>query len=63
MAQFALRFVVSDARVSTVILGARNPEQARTNSAAAMLGPLSDLERGAVDGVVPPGGGRKIWPA
>jgi aryl-alcohol dehydrogenase-like predicted oxidoreductase len=42
MAQFALRWIVDQPQVSVVIPGARNPEQARGNAAAADLAPLSD---------------------
>jgi aryl-alcohol dehydrogenase-like predicted oxidoreductase len=40
MAQWALRFVLDQPGVSVVIPGARNPEQARSNAAAARLAPL-----------------------
>lgn len=40
MAQTALRWVIDQPGVSTVIPGARNPEQARGNVAAADLAPL-----------------------
>ena len=40
MAQTALRWVIDQPGVSTVIPGARNPEQARANVAAADLAPL-----------------------
>ena len=63
MAQFALRFVRSHPAVSTVIPGAKNRRQAEANSAAGLRPVLSDQERAAVDRLVPPGGGRKIWPA
>jgi aryl-alcohol dehydrogenase-like predicted oxidoreductase len=63
MAQFALRFVRSHPAVSTVIPGARNRRQAESNSSAGVQPLLSDHEREAVDRLVPPGGGRKIWPA
>lgn len=63
MARFALRFVMSNPAVSTVIPGARNESQARANAQAALEPLLSDTELGEVDGLVPPGGGRKIWPA
>ena len=47
LAQFALRFCYSDPGVSTVIPGAKDPEQARQNATAGELGPLdaSTLER------------------
>lgn len=40
MAQFALRWIIDQDGVSTVIPGARNPGQARANAAAAGLAPL-----------------------
>ncbi len=63
MAQFALRFVRSHPAVSTVIPGAKDRRQAESNAAAGYLNLLTDQEREAVDRLVPPGGGRKIWPA
>ncbi|HZE04661.1 MAG TPA: aldo/keto reductase [Solirubrobacteraceae bacterium] len=42
LAQFALRWVIDQPGVSTVIPGARNPEQARANAASASLPPLRD---------------------
>jgi aryl-alcohol dehydrogenase-like predicted oxidoreductase len=47
MAQFALRWVIGFDDVSTVIPGAKSPEQARANAAAADLPPLpaATLER------------------
>jgi aryl-alcohol dehydrogenase-like predicted oxidoreductase len=41
MAQFALRWIIEQPGVTVVIPGARNPEQARANAAAADLRPLS----------------------
>jgi aryl-alcohol dehydrogenase-like predicted oxidoreductase len=41
MAQFALRWIVDQPGVTVAIPGARNPEQARANAAAADLRPLS----------------------
>ncbi len=41
-AQLALRWIVDQPGVSTVIPGARNAEQARANAAAADLAPLPD---------------------
>src|SRR5947209_1565417 len=41
LAQFALRWVIDQPGVSTVIPGARNPEQASGNVAAAAVAPLS----------------------
>ena len=63
MAQFALRFVRSHPAVSTVIPGAKDRRQAESNSVAGLAPLLSDAERAAVDRLVAPGGGRKIWPA
>ena len=40
MAQFALRWVIDQPGVSTVIPGARNPDQVRGNAASAALAPL-----------------------
>ncbi|MGH2910121.1 MAG: aldo/keto reductase [Solirubrobacteraceae bacterium] len=48
LAQFALRWVIDQPGVSTVIPGARNPEQARQNAAAAEAAPLSQAQ---LDGV------------
>lgn len=42
LAQFALRWIIDQPGVSTVIPGARNPEQVRANAAAAALPPLRD---------------------
>ena len=63
MAQFALRFAITHPAVTTVIPGARNRKQAGSNTAAGRRPPLSDTQMAAVDAIVPPGGGRKIWPA
>src|SRR5690349_1125416 len=41
MAQFALRWIIDQPGLTVVIPGARNPEQARANAAAADLAPLS----------------------
>ena len=48
MAQWALRWVLDQPGVSVVIPGARNPEQARANAAAASLPPLSADDLAAV---------------
>jgi aryl-alcohol dehydrogenase-like predicted oxidoreductase len=42
LAQFALRWVIDQAGVSTVIPGARNPEQVAQNANAASLAPLRE---------------------
>jgi aryl-alcohol dehydrogenase-like predicted oxidoreductase len=51
MAQFALRWIIDQPGVSTVIPGARNAEQARGNVAAASLAPLSEEQQAAVQEV------------
>ncbi len=63
MAEFALRFVRSNPAVSTVISGARDARQSRMNAAAAQAPLLSEAEMQGIDAIVPPTGGRKIWPA
>ena len=50
-AQAALRWVIQQPGVAAVIPGARNPEQARQNAAAAGLPPFSDGELGAIAGI------------
>jgi len=51
MAQFALRWIVDQPGVTTVIPGARNAEQARGNAAAAGLAPLTGEQQAAVQEV------------
>ncbi len=51
LAQFALRWVVDQPGVSTVIPGARNPEQVASNVAAASLPPLRDEQLAGVSDV------------
>jgi aryl-alcohol dehydrogenase-like predicted oxidoreductase len=48
LAQFALAWILTQPAVSTVIPGARNPEQARANAAAAALAPLDEEALAAV---------------
>jgi aryl-alcohol dehydrogenase-like predicted oxidoreductase len=48
-AQEALRWVIQQPGVSTVIPGARNPRQARQNAAAASLPPLTPAELGRIE--------------
>jgi aryl-alcohol dehydrogenase-like predicted oxidoreductase len=48
LAQLALRFVLDFDAVSTVIPGAKTPEQARANAAAASAGPLSAKTHAAI---------------
>jgi aryl-alcohol dehydrogenase-like predicted oxidoreductase len=47
-AQFALRWVIDQPGVTSVIPGARSVAQARTNAAAASVQPLDDASRAAV---------------
>lgn len=42
MAQFALRWILMFPEVTTVIAGAKNPQQAEDNSNAALLAPISN---------------------
>jgi aryl-alcohol dehydrogenase-like predicted oxidoreductase len=48
-AQVALRWVTQQPGVTTVIPGARNPEQARQNAAAAALPPISEHTLGRIE--------------
>jgi aryl-alcohol dehydrogenase-like predicted oxidoreductase len=48
LAQLALRWILDFDEVSTVIPGARTPEQARANAAAAALAPLPQETRRAI---------------
>ncbi|MGH3417856.1 MAG: aldo/keto reductase [Actinocrinis sp.] len=50
-AQFALRWILDQPAVSVVIPGARNPQQARGNAAAADVPPLSTETHNAVQAV------------
>jgi aryl-alcohol dehydrogenase-like predicted oxidoreductase len=63
LTQLALRFSVSHPAVSVSIPGAKTPSQLRENLRAALLPPLTPAELAAIDRIVLPGGGRKIWPA
>lgn len=58
MAQFALRWILDQPGVSTVIPGARNADQARANAAAAGFAPLPapvhDAVRAVYDDLVRP---------
>ncbi len=58
LAQFALRWVIDQPGVSTVIPGARNVDQVRANAAAAELRPLSEAQLAGVrevyDGLIRP---------
>jgi aryl-alcohol dehydrogenase-like predicted oxidoreductase len=50
-AQWALRWVIQQPGVTTVIPGARNPGQARQNAAAAGLPPLPQAQLDAIEGL------------
>lgn len=63
LAQLALQFVLANPAVTTVIPGGKNVAQVDANAAAAALPPLTSEQVGAIDAIVAPGGGRKIWPA
>lgn len=51
MAQFALRWILDQPGVTVTIPGARNPEQARANAAAADLAPLPEETLDAVKNI------------
>ena len=51
LAEFALRWVIDQAGVSTVIPGARNPEQVRGNADSASSPPLRDEQLAGVKDV------------
>lgn len=59
LAQLALRFVLAHPAVTTVIPGIKDPSQAEANIAAG----TKSISVADIDQIVPPGGGRKIWPA
>jgi aryl-alcohol dehydrogenase-like predicted oxidoreductase len=59
LAQLALRFVLAHPAVTTVIPGIKDPSQAEVNIAAV----TKDISVAGIDQIVPPGRGRKIWPA
>ena len=63
LAQTALGFILSNPAVGVVIPGGRAPYQVNENVKTGLLGKLSGYELAAIDAIVPPGGGRKIWPA
>jgi aryl-alcohol dehydrogenase-like predicted oxidoreductase len=63
LAQLALQFVLSHPAVTTVIPGAKTVQQLEQNVAVGHMSPLSREILDQIDAIVPPGGGRKIWPA
>ena len=63
MAQLALQFVLAHPAVTTVIPGAKTVRQLEQNVAVGQMAPLGKEILASIDEIVPPGGGRKIWPA
>ncbi|MDZ7844011.1 MAG: aldo/keto reductase [Anaerolineales bacterium] len=63
LAQLAIQFVLAHPAVTTVIPGAKTDRQLEENVAAGKLPPLTEEELAHIAEIVPPGGGRKIWPA
>lgn len=63
LAQLAIQFVLAHPAVTTVIPGAKTDRQLEENVAAGKLPPLTEEELALIAEIVPPGGGRKIWPA
>lgn len=63
LAHLALQFTLHHPAVTTVIPGIKDVKQAQSNIAAGLLPPLGPEELAVIDQLVPPGGGRKIWPA
>jgi aryl-alcohol dehydrogenase-like predicted oxidoreductase len=63
LAQLALQFTMAHPAVTVVIPGAKTRAQLADNLKAVQLPPLSAGDLTAIDGIGPPGGGRKIGPA
>lgn len=63
LAQLALQFTLAHPAVSTVIPGVKTVAQMEANLQAGLLPPLTAAELEHIAAIVPPGGGRKIWPA
>jgi aryl-alcohol dehydrogenase-like predicted oxidoreductase len=63
LARLALQFVLANPAVTTVIPGVKNVAQAKVNLQTRLLDPLAQKELAFIDTIVPPAGGRKIWPA
>ncbi len=61
--QLALRFTLQHPAITTVIPGIKNITQADKNIRAGFQPPLEGAFMQQIDALVPPGGGRKIWPA
>lgn len=63
LAQLALQFTLAHPAVTTVIPGIKTVAQMEANLSAGLLPPLTEQELAHIAAIVPPGGGRKIWPA
>lgn len=63
LAHLALQFVLNHPAVTTVIPGIKDVSQAEKNIYAGLLPPLNADEMDFINNLVPPGKGRKIWPA
>ncbi|TFG48834.1 MAG: aldo/keto reductase, partial [Anaerolineales bacterium] len=63
LAQLALQFVLAHPAVTTVIPGAKTVQQLEQNVAVGHLPPLGKDILVQINEIVPPGSGRKIWPA
>lgn len=63
LGQLAVRFLLANPAVSMVIPGGKNARQLTSNLAVLKMPPMGSEEMKAIDAIVPPGGGRKIWPA
>jgi aryl-alcohol dehydrogenase-like predicted oxidoreductase len=63
LAQLALQFTLAHPAVSTVIPGIKNERQLMANLGAGQLPALTSTELDQIAAVVPPAGGRQIWPA
>ena len=51
MIELAIRYVIGDADVATVLLGAASPAEVEESVASALEGPLPDDIKGAIDGL------------
>jgi len=61
--QLALKFTLQHPAITTVIPGIKNITQADKNIRAGFLPRLEGALMTQIGALVPPGGGRKIWPA
>lgn len=62
-AELALRFVLSNPDISTVIPGMKSPNQVKINVNAGFYPPIDIKLLKKLDLITPHSGGRKIWPA